>query len=100
MPWSQPVQSQLLRPSSEVGNFIGSCIYVERVPPTSAKIWDYGVVTSYTWNETLTQGKLHVAFMDKTEDVIFDETIMQDFAIETYAILPCYHQPVCKHYAC
>ncbi|RLN72590.1 hypothetical protein BBJ28_00023079 [Nothophytophthora sp. Chile5] len=79
---------------SGIGTYVGGAIGVAQVPPGYAKVWDYGVVVGYNWVEADGTGSLQVTFADRTADVIFSELELQDLAVETYALRPCYRRGV------
>ncbi|KAE9051401.1 hypothetical protein PR001_g1480 [Phytophthora rubi] len=75
---------------SGIGTYVGSAVCIARVPRGKPKVWDYGVVVGYTWSNLTKTGVLQVTFPDETCSIVFDKEEMQDPAIETYALRPCY----------
>ncbi|KAJ8575475.1 hypothetical protein ON010_g3738 [Phytophthora cinnamomi] len=80
---------------SGIGTYMGRCVCVPRVPLDGPKRWDCGVVVGYPWNEDSSSGRLHLVFIDGPESLSFEETFLQDLAVETYAMRPC--APPCFH---
>ncbi|RLN73278.1 hypothetical protein BBJ28_00022470 [Nothophytophthora sp. Chile5] len=75
--------------TSGIGTYVGSCICVSRIPSGAAKSWDYGVVVGYTWDEVTSSGVLHISFLDGVDDVVYNERVLQDLAVESYGLRPC-----------
>ncbi|KUG00903.1 hypothetical protein AM587_10002824 [Phytophthora nicotianae] len=75
---------------SGIGTYVGSTLCIARVPQGKPKVWNYGVVVSYTWNNLGKSGVLQVTFADATRDLAFGSEEFQDLALETYALRPCY----------
>ncbi|ETL34760.1 hypothetical protein L916_13055 [Phytophthora nicotianae] len=47
---------------SGIGTYVGCCVCIARLLPQSPRVWDYGVVTDYTWDTNAAAGTLHITF--------------------------------------
>ncbi|KAI9985749.1 hypothetical protein PInf_024514 [Phytophthora infestans] len=72
-----------------VGTFVGSAICTPRVPPGKARIWDYGLVVGYDWDEESLRGTLDVNFDGVELQVAHKPNSIQDVAVEIYVLRPC-----------
>ncbi|KAG2925779.1 hypothetical protein PC116_g18542 [Phytophthora cactorum] len=79
---------------SGIGTNVGSCVCVARVPANSPEAWDYGVVTGYTWFQDRLKGELFVCFGDESTSWTFNPTEVQDLAVPSYGLRPCFPVPV------
>ncbi|ETP53465.1 hypothetical protein F442_01633 [Phytophthora nicotianae P10297] len=66
---------------SGIGTYVGSTLCIARVPQGKPKVWNYGVVVSYTWNNLGKSGVLQVTFADATRDLAFGSEEFQDLAL-------------------
>ncbi|KAL4150480.1 hypothetical protein PRNP1_009882 [Phytophthora ramorum] len=73
-----------------IGTYVGSALCIARVASGKPKVWDYGVVVGYSWKSLNNTGTLQVTFADETIELAFSDADLQDLALETYALRPCY----------
>ncbi|KAF1782774.1 hypothetical protein GQ600_5760 [Phytophthora cactorum] len=55
---------------------------------TTSKVWDYGMVVGYAWEEMFKTGVLQVTFLKETCEIPYNEDELQDLGLETYALRP------------
>ncbi|ETM41257.1 hypothetical protein L914_12962 [Phytophthora nicotianae] len=67
---------------SGIGTYISCCVCIARLLPQSHRVWNYGVVTDYTWDTNAATGTLHLIFRSESESTAFRED-----AIEVLPIL-------------
>ncbi|EGZ26932.1 hypothetical protein PHYSODRAFT_444814, partial [Phytophthora sojae] len=70
------------------GTFGGGVICTSRVPARGARVWDYGVVVGYRWDEDQ-RGSLDVNFNGTVVVIAHEPIAVLDVAVEIYALRPC-----------
>ncbi|KAE9335502.1 hypothetical protein PF008_g13462 [Phytophthora fragariae] len=71
------------------GTFVGGVICTSRVRPGGARVWDYGLVTGYTWCTQEMRGLLDMNFGGTAATVVYTPDSTQDVAVEIYALQHC-----------
>ncbi|ETO69951.1 hypothetical protein F444_13539 [Phytophthora nicotianae P1976] len=79
---------------SGIGTYVGCCVCIARLLPQSPRVWDYGVVTDYTWDTNAAAGTLHITFRSESESIPFREDAIEVLPIPIYALRPCLGIPV------
>ncbi|EGZ07317.1 hypothetical protein PHYSODRAFT_319237 [Phytophthora sojae] len=72
---------------SGIGTYVGSAVSV-------ARVWDYGIAVGYNWKSADRKGTLQVTFNNETLELEYREGEIQDLALETYALRPCWLRSV------
>ncbi|KAE9091518.1 hypothetical protein PF010_g18154 [Phytophthora fragariae] len=72
-----------------LGTYVGSCVCVAHRWDGGAERWTYGVVTGYRWSSDSNRCVLHVASSAGNFDFGYDKELLQDLAVETYAMRLC-----------
>ncbi|KAG3026096.1 hypothetical protein PC120_g6107 [Phytophthora cactorum] len=74
--------------TSGIGTYVGSALCIARVPQGKSKVWDYGILVGYAWEEMFKTGVLQVTFLKETCEIPYNEDELQDLGLETYALRP------------
>ncbi|KAJ8556596.1 hypothetical protein ON010_g9370 [Phytophthora cinnamomi] len=70
------------------GTFVGGGICTSRVPEGGARVWDYGLVVGYKWDEDQ-RGLLDVNVNGTVVSIAHEPIAVLDVAVEVYALRPC-----------
>ncbi|POM76206.1 Hypothetical protein PHPALM_6583 [Phytophthora palmivora] len=77
-----------------LGTYIGSSVCVAHLWDGAADRWKYDTVTGYQWKADPGRRVLSVTSSNGNFDFVYDEELLQDLAVEIYAMRLCEGKPV------